>query len=223
MIASPAWNCSTKTGTPNSPKATVCSTRSSTAAGQATTTTEHPTAPCACCTRPSRPTPRPSTTGPSPRSSTPAASNMARYKMPCARSPIQACGRWRTTATTGKPSATTSPWPRNCAPIRKPANTYTRPMRTDWPIRPSRNGTDATIHGIRRRSNRWTKWSTWRAWNSGGTGAPRGCATIRPNRPTWTGSRACKGYADGSNSRCQSDSPITTSPRSSAQRGSRPA
>lgn len=167
--------------------------------------------------------PEPSTTGPSPRSSTPAASNMARYKMPCARSPIQACGRWRTTATTGKPSATTSPWPRNCAPIRKPANTYTRPMRTDWPIRPSRNGTDATIHGTRRRSNRWTKWSTWRAWNSGGTGAPRGCATIRPNRPTWTGSRACKGYADGSNSRCQSDSPITTSPRSSAQRGSRPA
>lgn len=81
-----------KTGTPNSPKATVCSTRSSTAAGQATTT-EHPTAPCACCTRPSRPTPRPSTTGPSPRSSPPAASNMARYKMPCARSPIQACGR----------------------------------------------------------------------------------------------------------------------------------
>lgn len=61
------------------------------------------------------------------------------------------------------------------------------------------------------------------AWNSGGTGAPRGCAPIRPNRPTWTGSRACKGYADGSNSRCQSDSPITTSPRSSAQRGSRPA
>lgn len=149
MIASPAWNCSTKTGTPNSPKATVCSTRSSTAAGQATTT-EHPTAPCACCTRPSRPTPRPSTTGPSPRSSTPAASNMVRCKMPCARSPIQACGRWRTTATTGKPSATTSPWPRNCAPIRKPANTYTRPMRTDWPIRPSRNGTDVTIHGTRK-------------------------------------------------------------------------
>lgn len=78
MAASPAWNCSGKTGTRNNPRATTCSTRSSTTAGQAMTK-ERPTVPCACCTRPFRPIPRPSTTRSSPRSSTPAASNEVRH------------------------------------------------------------------------------------------------------------------------------------------------
>ena len=78
MTANPESTCSGKIGTRDNPRATTCSMWFSTTAGQAMTR-DRPTAPCACCTRPFRPIPRPSTTRSSPRSSTPAASNEVRH------------------------------------------------------------------------------------------------------------------------------------------------
>lgn len=83
------------------------------------------------------------------------------------------------------------------------------------PSRPSRNGTDATIHGTRRRSNHWTRWSTWKAWNSGEAAGTHGWTPIRPNLRTRTVSRACNPCTNDSRDRCPRDSPTTTSPRNS--------